>query len=136
MVKVSHKVNHWSSPLLHDYVGWNQSIDNYITKTCSMKFPENELIYIVQSEDSSNCVSKGILLVLKLSLTSKAKKIQMYSRSKTMSVALYLNCHWNMIPSSTFQCWTMEYHSKFNIMMLNNYFILKIPCQTHNLEIL
>ncbi len=70
-----------------------------------MKFPENELIYIVQSEDSSNCVSKGILLVLKLSLTSKANKIQMYSRSKTMSVvALYLDSHWNMIPSSTFHC--------------------------------
>ncbi len=69
-----------------------------------MKFPENELIYIVQSEDSSSCGSKGILLVLKLSLTSKANKIQMYSKSKTMLVALYLNYHWNMIPSSTFQC--------------------------------
>jgi hypothetical protein len=30
----------------------------------------------------------------------------------------------------------MEYHSNFNIMMLNNYFILEIPCQKKSENIL
>jgi hypothetical protein len=106
-------------------MGWNQSINNYITETRSMKFTENELIYIVQSTTKWRflkfLVQRNFAFFSSLSVTSKANKIQMYSRSKIMSVALYL-CHWNTIPSSTFQCWTMEYHSKFNTMMFESLF--------------
>jgi hypothetical protein len=111
---------------------WNETINSSITETCCMKFPENELIYIVQSNNQWRFlklwVERKFCLFSSLSLTSKANQIQMYSKLKNMSLALYLDYDWSTMASSTFQCWIMEYRvASPATMMLNNYFILKIP---------
>jgi len=82
-----------------------------------------------------NVDPKEFCLFLSLSLTSKANKIQMYSKLET--------CQWPCTLTTTGVLWqvqhfNVEYWSTVTsptIMMLNSYFILKIPSQNKNLEI-
>jgi hypothetical protein len=91
---------------------WNQSINNYITETCSMKFPGNELIYIVQSNIQWRFLKMWVQRNSACSQVSrwqaKHTEFKCTAGQKTMSMALYLDCHRNTIPSSTFQCWIMS----------------------------
>jgi len=101
---------------------WNQTINSYITERCSMKFPENELIYIVQSNIQwkipQNVGPKEFCLFSSFSLTSKANKIQMYSKLKTCQWPCTLTTigvpwqvqhfnveKWSTIAISTLWCW-------------------------------
>ncbi len=118
---------------------WNQSINNYITETCSMKFPENELIYIFQSNTQWRFLK---LWIQRNSACSQASHWQAKA-TKFKCTAGQKSCPWPCIwtvsgISSQVQHFNVEQCSTIassTLWCLNHYFILKIPCQTHNPEI-
>jgi len=141
MVKVSHKINHWSNPLLNDYApnGMKSKYQQLYNWDMFHEVPGKWTHLYISEEHPVKIPQivgpKEFCLFSSLSLTSKANKIQMYSMLKT--------CQWPCTSTATgipfqVQHFNVEQRSTVatsTLWCLNHYFVLKIPCQTHNLEL-
>ncbi len=104
----------------------------YITETCSMKYPENELIYIIQNntqwgfpklwiQRNSACsqVSHWQAKPTKFKSTAGQKSCQWPYTSTATGIPFqvqHLNVEqWSTIASSTFWCWRIILFWRFHV---------------------
>jgi len=134
MVKVSHNINHWSSPLLNDYApnGMKSKYQQLYKWEMFHEVPRKWTHVYISEEHPVKIPQvvgpKEFCLFSSLSLTSKANKIQMYSKLKTCqwpctltsigvpSQVQHFNVEkWSTIAISTLWCWIIILFWRFHV---------------------